>query len=151
MNIPISLRIFKCPGASPNVTVEYPENCEYPENIWDIKFESLNILKDIEVGYTENPEYPEKYSVKYSVLSPNINILVNIQKTSSSDIRRDTFTKDCCRHVLMFYIFFINLSWKSGTYVRILVIFSGSLGSSYFLLPGLVLIPSLFIKKNEIL
>ena len=84
MNIPISLRIFKCPGASPNVTVEYPENCEYPENIWDIKFESLNILKDIEVGYTENPEYPEKYSVKYSVLSPNINILVNIQKTSSS-------------------------------------------------------------------
>ena len=85
MNIPISLRIFKCPGASPNVTVEYPENCEYPENIWDIKFESLNILKDIEVGYTENPEYPEKYSVKYSVLSPNINILVNIQKTSSSD------------------------------------------------------------------
>ena len=48
LNIPISLRIFKCPGASPNVTVEYPENCEYPENIWDIKFESLNILKDIE-------------------------------------------------------------------------------------------------------
>ena len=73
---------------------EYPENCEYPENIWDIKFEFLNILKDIEVSwtlsqchkvvYTENPEYPEKYSVQYSVLSPNINILVNIQKTSSS-------------------------------------------------------------------
>ena len=44
----------------------------------------VNIQKCHKVVYTKNPEYPEKYTVQYSVLSPNINILVNIQKTSSS-------------------------------------------------------------------
>ena len=40
LNIRISLRIFKCPGASPNVTemnIEYPENSEYPEKFGDIQ------------------------------------------------------------------------------------------------------------------
>ena len=72
LNIPISLRIFKCPGASPNLTelnIQKIPNTQ--KNIWIFKFEYPNILKDIQVSwgisqchrveYPENSKYPEKF------------------------------------------------------------------------------------------
>ena len=59
-----SLRIFKCPGASPMVT-----ELNIQKKFWIFKFEYPNILKDIQVSwgisqchwveYPENSEYPE--------------------------------------------------------------------------------------------
>ena len=91
VNIPISLRIFKGPGASPNVTeLNILKIPNIQKNFWIFKFEYPNILKDIQVSWgisqchrveypenfeypekfldplpmSQNPEHPEKYSVK---------------------------------------------------------------------------------------